>query len=156
MAIRTAHRDLLVRIGALLAADSVSLAGEMGARCIVQPLNADLSGDPLIALADVLDARCETSGLGPISAADVAPTAFPISSSIGRRILLPEPAGGWTWVQGSIHDPPEQFVSYAIMSDGADHVWQIVALPSPIPLTTNGQAISIGSVDLIVTPSALG
>jgi hypothetical protein len=140
--------DILVQATSfLLATDPETLAPATGA-CKVHLIAAPFSPGA----GTRIDTLAQATFTGSAAKAGAAgPQTEGRDPNTGRRkIVLGEPAGGWTWLCTADPASPETIHGY-VLTDGAGTVTLAsLLLPQPVTVARVGDLVSIGEVSLLL------
>ena len=130
------------RINVLLAGDTgtIDIATGSNVHLIMAPFTPSLGTDfTVLTEADFTGSATLASGFN-----DQQSFFDPTTNSYVVQLL--EPAGGWHWVATAGTHLPETIYGYAVTNTANTVTYGSALLPSPVTITSTGDAVDIGQV----------
>lgn len=134
-----------IQLGALLAADSTTLAPAITANQIAL-ISDPFTPDENLVIGGLTLANFVTSTplAGSTGAQSVA-----IDPATGDQVItIKVPAGGWRWVTTGLTNLPQTIYGFALTDSTGATLIGVAALPVPVTLTAIGQQVDLGEVTI--------
>jgi len=147
---------LIDTFAAEIGADTVTFVPKLAGAMWVIPVIEDFTPGPTVVLADSAIATFDGATPKAITAAVRTPSVNPLTGN--RQIILPPPAGGFTWTTTGVTNLPQTVYGYALTSDstsfGSTKLLGTTKLEEPLTLTASGQAIENDDNTITINPAA--
>lgn len=148
---------LLDYVAAQMGADTVTFVPKLAAAQWIVAIQDDFTPGPTLLLPD--SAMADFDGATPkaITAAVRVPSVNPLTGN--RQIIMPPPAGGFTFTTTGTTNLPQTIYGYVMSSDsttiGTGKLIAAVKFETPILLTASGQAFECEDNTLTINPGAI-
>jgi len=146
-------KDLRLKFGELLAADTTTLAQAANAN-VIALVKADFNLNEELEVADLTLATF--TGSTPLAGGLGTPNVGNDPLTGEQVITLEDPAGGWRWECTVDPAPAETIYGYALLNQALTEVWCAQKFSTPMTISEAGQEITIGAatIRMVLQPAS--